>query len=346
MRILYKHIFFPLIIFLFLGCKTEYATKDFIISDIPEKPDYSDISSWAAHPQKKEGILNSFYTNKESLKADVFYIYPTLLTSKDDNNWNSDIYNLENKKRVKDIAIQYQASAWTGAGKIYSPYYRQVHYRSFYEPYTSNGGKKAGLVAYQDIKDAFEYYLKYFNQGRPIILAGHSQGAFHCKLLMRDYFDGKELQNQLVAAYIPGVKVGDSEFESIFHLRGPDETGGYLNWNTFKIKRKPKKGKHPAFYSWKKTQFVTNPITWDNERVSNTDDHKGLFSFDKKIYPKALSVQIYDGVLWSSFPKIDNSNLLLRTISNYHFGDINLFWKDIYENAIVRVNSFYNLKKD
>ena len=95
-----------------------------------------------------------------------------------------------------------------------------------------------------------------------------------------------------------------------------------------------------------KTQFVTNPITWSIERVSNIDDHKGLFSFDKKIYPRALSVKIYDGILWSSFPKIDNSNFMLRTISNYHFGDINLFWKDIYENAILRVKSFYNLKKD
>ena len=160
MKILSKHILLIFIACLFFGCKTEYATKDFIISDIPAKPDYSDISSWAAHPQKKEGILNNFYSNKESLKADVFYIYPTLLTNKDDNNWNSDIYNVENKKRVKDIAIQYQASAWTGAGKVYSPYYRQVHYRSFYEPYTSNGGKKAGIVAYQDIKSAFEYYLK------------------------------------------------------------------------------------------------------------------------------------------------------------------------------------------
>ena len=101
MKILSKHILLVFIGCLFFGCKTEYATKDFIISDIPQKPDYSDISSWAAHPQKKEGILNNFYTNKESLKADVFYIYPTLLTSKDDNNWNSDIYNVENKKELK-----------------------------------------------------------------------------------------------------------------------------------------------------------------------------------------------------------------------------------------------------
>ena len=346
MKIVLKHILLFLIGILFLGCKTEYATKDFLVSEIPDKPNYRDISSWAAHPDIEEGILENYYNNKEILKADVFYIYPTLLTSKNNNNWNSDISNLENKRRVKDIAIKYQASAWTGAGKVYSPYYRQVHYRSFYEPYTSNGGKKAGIVAYQDIKDAFEYYLKYFNNGRPIILAGHSQGAFHCKLLIRDYFDGKELQNQLVAAYIPGVKVQESEFETIPHMMDPEETGGFLNWNTFKIKRKPKKGKHPAFYSWKKNQFVTNPITWNKERASNINDHKGMFSFNGKIYPKAISIKIYEGILWSSFPKIENSNFLLRTMSNYHVGDINLFWKDIYENAILRVNSFYNLKKN
>ena len=60
----------------------------------------------------------------------------SLLTNKNNNNWNSDIYNLENKNKVKDIAIKYQASAWTGAGKVYSPYYRQVHYRSFFEKST------------------------------------------------------------------------------------------------------------------------------------------------------------------------------------------------------------------
>ena len=73
------------------------------------------------------------------------------------SSWNSDIYNEKQKQQVKNIAIKYQASAWASAGKIYSPYYRQVHYRSFYEPYTSKGGKDAGKIAYNDIKNAFEY---------------------------------------------------------------------------------------------------------------------------------------------------------------------------------------------
>ena len=94
-----------------------------------------------------------------------------------------------------------------------------MHYRSFYEPYTSNGGKKAGEIAYDDIRRAFIYYLNNFNNGRPIIIAGHSQGAYHCKTLLKEFFDGKELQNQLVAAYLPGTRVDIEEFKTIHALK-------------------------------------------------------------------------------------------------------------------------------
>lgn len=328
-----------------MGCKSKYATKDFILSESPSPPDYSNLESWAAHPKKNDTIIDIFYNvSKQSLKADVFYIYPTLLTDKKNNSWNSDLQDPKQNQQVKNIAIKYQASAWANAGRIYSPYYRQVHYRSFFEPYTSNGGIKAGIIAYDDIKNSFEYYLKHFNNGRPIIIAGHSQGAYHCKLLLKDYFDGKELQNQLIAAYIPGTRVDKDEFTTINHLNDPKDVKGYLSWNTFRINKKPKKGKHPAHFSWKKEQAVTNPIRWDNSTESKLIEHKGLFFYDKRIYPSSIKIKIYDGLVWSSVPKNIKGSVLLKLISNYHFGDVNLFWKDISENAKLRVDSFYNLK--
>ena len=224
--------------------------------------------------------------------------------------------------------------------------YRQVHYRSFYEPYTSNGGKNAGEIAYDDIRRAFIFYLEKFNQGRPIIIAGHSQGAYHCKTLLKEFFDGKELQNQLVAAYIPGTRVDINEFNTIHALKDPVDIKGYLSWNTFRINKKPKKGKHPAHFSWKKNQFVTNPIKWDESRSGSIEEHKGLLFYDQKIYPNSVDIVIYDGLLWSSVPKGINGSLLLKLIKNYHFGDVNLFWKDISENAKKRVESFYNLAKN
>ncbi len=345
-------IFFRLKLLLFTlisiqSCKIKYATKEFSISEIPIAPDYSKLDSWAAHPQKKDSAIDVFYNvDKNVLKADVFYVYPTLLSNVKDDSWNSDVYDNNQNKQVKNIAIQYQASAWANAGKIYSPLYRQVHYRSFYEPYVSNGGKEAGKIAYKDVRNAFIYYLKNLNNGRPIIIAGHSQGAYHCKMLLKEFFDGKDLQNQLVAAYLPGTRVADNDFKTIQPMKKPNEINGYLSWNTFRINKKPKKGKHPAYFSLNKEQFVTNPITWDIRRKASIKEHKGLFFYDKNIYPKSIRIEINNGVLWSSVPKGINANLILRLINNYHFGDINLFWKDISVNALNRVNSFLKFQKN
>ena len=336
-----------LLIFSLISCKTKYATKEFKYSDTPEVPNYENLESWAAHPSKTDSVIDIFYTTeKKNLKADVFYIYPTLLTDDKNDSWNSNIKDPNQNSVVRNIAIRYQASAWANAGRIYSPLYRQVHYRSFYEPYTSNGGKKAGEIAYDDIRRAFIFYLEKFNQGRPIIIAGHSQGAYHCKTLLKEFFDGKELQNQLVAAYIPGTRVDINEFNTIHALKDPADIKGYLSWNTFRINKKPKKGKHPAHFSWKKNQFVTNPINWDESRSGSIEEHKGLLFYDQKIYPNSVDIVIYDGLLWSSVPKGINGSLLLKLIKNYHFGDVNLFWKDISENAKKRVESFYNLAKN
>lgn len=330
-----------------ISCKTHYSTKDFKITEVPISPDYNNLESWAVHPDRNDSLIDVFYNKKKyDLKADVFYVYPTLLTDKNDNSWNSDTKDIKQIDQIRNLAIKYQASAWANSGRIFSPLYRQVHLRSFYEPYTSNGGIDAGIIAYNDIRRAFINYLENHNKGRPIIIAGHSQGAYHCKNLLKEFFDEKELQNQLVAAYIPGTRVDSNEFSSIFPLKSPTDVKGYLSWNTFRINKKPKKNKHPAHYSWKRNQYVSNPIRWDDSKIANLNEHKGMFFYDRRIYPKTVKIEIYDGIVWSSVPRGVKGNLFLKLINNYHFGDINLFWKDISENARTRVNSFFNLKSD
>ena len=330
-----------LIFFSITSCKSGFSTKEFKLSEIPEAPNYELLSSWAAHPYNDDSLIDKYYsTEKSELKADIFYIYPTLLTSKENDSWNSDIFDTLQNNRVKNIAIQYQASAWANAGRVFSPFYRQVHYRSFFEPYTSNGGIDAGKIAFQDIKNAFDIYLEKFNNGRPIIIVGHSQGAFHAKNLLKEYFDGKELQNQLIAAYLAGIYIDENEFTSINHLNGPNQINGFVNWNTFRMNKKPKKGKHPAYFSWKKNQYVINPITWNTDTITSYDQHKGMLYIDNKIYSKNVRIKVYDGIVWSTIPKKASKNIFFRLINNYHFADINLFWKDISENASNRVKYF------
>jgi hypothetical protein len=50
-------------------------------------------------------------------------------------------------------------------------------------------------------------------------------------------------------------------------------------------------------------------------------------------------------MLWSSLPKIKKRSLL-SFIKNYHFADINLFWKDIQENAVQRTQTWLSQNKE
>ena len=63
---------------------------------------------------------------------------------------------------------------------------------------TSKAGK-AFDFAYEDIKKSFEYYLQHYNNGRPIIIASHSQGTTHALRLLKEFFENKPLQ--LVAVW-------------------------------------------------------------------------------------------------------------------------------------------------
>ena len=67
----------------------------------------------------------------------------------------------------------------------------------------------------EDVKNAFEYYLKNENKGRPIIIASHSQGTTHAIRLLKEFFDGKDLSKQLVCAYLVGMGVKKDSYEKL-----------------------------------------------------------------------------------------------------------------------------------
>ena len=230
-------------------------------------------------------------------------------------------------------AVKYQASAWSKAANLYVPFYRQAHYRIFFEPFKDQG-IEAWNTAFNDIKNAFQYYLENYNKGNPIIIASHSQGSMHAKDLIKLFFDEKPLKRQLVAAYLVGTKILPNEFKTIQSMSKPDEFGGFVSWNSFKM------GKFPKNYNeWFAGGVTTNPITWDNSKNSLKKQHKGLLSKDLNIYPESVTVKVKDGLLWTSIPDIPGK-FFLTFIKNYHFADINLFWKDIQLNALQRLKAW------
>ena len=318
---------------LFFSCKTHYKTATFSAQSTPKTPDYSQADAWAALPGNYPSSVDFCAPYPENPQADVFYIYPTLFSDPKDSGWNADIYQPSTRREVLQQAIKYQASAWLQAAKLYAPFYRQAHYRIFIDPY-KKGGAPAWEVAYADVRSAFEYYLEHYHQGRPIIIASHSQGSMHAKRLLAEFFDQKPLQEKLVAAYLVGTRVAEDEYQALPPLWEPDATGGILSWNTYKQGKLPKK-----FDRWYKGGLTTNPVSWNRQDKTPARQHKGVLYRDMEVYPQSLSVERANGMLWSTVPYVPK-RVLLKLIKNYHFADINLFWEDIRQNALLRVQSW------
>jgi len=316
-------------------------------SKTPEQPNYSTVMSWAALPCTKDAA--DTFAGKGKLKdeqmnatADVFFIHPTSFTKKPKgvNLWNGDIHDEELNRMTDEGSIRYQASVFNGSGKIYAPRYRQAHYYSYFTTDTASA-KKAFDLAYQDVKNAFEYYLKNYNKGRPIIIAAHSQGTTHAITLIKDFFDGKPLSNHLVCAYIVGMPVYDTLFQNIKPCENANQTGCYCTWRTFAVGYYPK-----DYVETAKLAVCTNPLTWSiNNTYAEAKLNKGgiLREMDK-IIPKLCDAQVGDGVLRINKPHFKGSRLF--NIKNYHIVDYNLFFVNIRENVANRTKIFMdNAKK-
>jgi hypothetical protein len=246
------------------GCnKGNYQLKShFSEKLIPTQPDYSKTENWAALPTKndpadKVPIKSNLKDGQAMAKVDVFFLHPTIFTKQPKNQyeWNADVNDAEMNNLVDNSTILNQASAFNGSGKIYAPRYRQSHYHVFVTA-DKEDKKKSLDLAYTDIKAAFEFYLKNYNQGRPIVIASHSQGTVHATRLIKEYFDGKPLQKQLVAAYIIGIAIQPNVFENIIPCKSGDETGCFVSWNTYGKDFYPKSHK-----SGLNTSSTTNPLT-------------------------------------------------------------------------------------
>mgnify|MGYP000889278684 CR=1 FL=1 len=321
--------------------KKQYGPeKSFFETPEPPKPDYSNPNHWAALPSKQDPsdfIPKGIPTvNFEHLKADVFFVHPTiyLYKPKTEYGWNGDVNDEYLNKKVDKSTIKYQASIFNAAGKVYAPRYRQAHIHAFRTQDIKQGDAALNL-AYQDVKEAFEYYLKNFNQGRPFIIAGHSQGTIHAAHLIRDLVDGKELSKKLVAAYLVGIPIPRDSFKVLKPCATPWENSCLISWSTYA------EGYAPPYFSYENCVAI-NPLTWTLDTLpAPYECNRGavLRNFNK-IHPEISNGRLHNGMLWIGRPNIFGASLL--QMENYHIGDYNIFYINVRENAVLRVQNYLN----
>jgi Protein of unknown function (DUF3089) len=217
----------------------------------PPKPnDYADGKTWLCRPGRQDACAIDHTTtvvaadgklSKETWTADpnapidCFYVYPTIST---DPTPNSDM----NADPAELNVIKQQFARFASKCKPYAPLYRQVTLvglRRMLAP-----GATVTLdqgLQYDDVKDAWNYYLKNDNQGRGVVLVAHSQGSFILNRLIKDEIDGKPIQSKLVSAILlgttlavpKGIDVGGS-FQKVPLCHAATQTGCVITFASFR----------------------------------------------------------------------------------------------------------------
>ena len=332
------------IISVLLGCNT-IPKGNF---EVPGKdtPDYSDLYYWASSPFKEDPADRTpgqdLKNNQSEAKADVFFIHPTTYTNQRGNNkWNGDIHDEALNIKTDQGTILFQASVYNGAARIFAPRYRQAHLHSFYtkDPDQKKEGNKALDFAYKDVKSAFQYYLNHHNNGRPIIIGAHSQGTTHAGRLIKDFFEEKDLMDQLVVAYLVGMPVKEDYFDKLKPCESEKELQCFCSWRSYQ------RNYLPNYHQPNSNIVVTNPLSWktDDQYIAKELNQGTLLrDFDEGLLPGISDAQVYEDFLWVTKPKFKGS--IFVQFKNYHIADYNLFYANIRENVINRVDEFVRVK--
>jgi DUF3089 family protein len=216
-----------------------------------DKNDYSKPESWLCRPGRADDACASDLTTtviaadgtmtKETWTAnpkapiDCFYVYPTVSA---DPAPNSDMAAGNEERNV----VRQQFARFASQCRPFAPMYRQVTLMGLRSA-LSSGGKLAldQGTGFNDVLEAWNYYLKNDNNGRGVVLIAHSQGSYVVTRLIAEEIDGKPIQSRLISAILMGANVAvpkgkdvGGAFKNIPLCRSADQTGCLISFMSFR----------------------------------------------------------------------------------------------------------------
>lgn len=274
--------------------------------------------------------------------VDLFLVCPTVDTLDEEN------MSLENDvmKGYFAGALEMERGLYDESARMYAPYYRQMAMNGYKQDPAERERRLA--FAYKDVSDAFEYYLENENNGRPIILAGFSQGSDMVYRLMMDYFDSEEMQQQLVAAYAIGWACTEDmvkEYPQIKPAQSEDDLGTVISFDC-----EAPEVEETIVYPKGQKAYSINPLNWKTDSTpadkSQNAGSRFMKSNGKLVSESEKLCGCYiDGergalkvtdVTSEQYPaKID-----IFPEGAYHIYDYQFFFKNLQENVKHRVELY------
>ena len=301
---------------------------------LPPAPDYADSSWWAALPDRQDPADVSpaglDVDRQSTAPADVFFVHPTTFITSE--GWNQPTRDhIEANTMLNEWVLKAQASAFNGCCRVFAPRYRQATIASFLD--TSGNGTKALELAYQDVVAAFNYYIENLGNSRPLIIAGHSQGAQHTHRLIREVLSEDLIRDRLVAAYTIGQPFQPGERLPVCETA--DQTGCQISWNSQTANARTVIGQPGG--------LCVNPLTWSTgEARASALLNLGSVDFtaDSKVEQGVVDAQCKDGLLLLTEVVSENFAHMPFGPGNYHRYEFSLYYMNIRQNAENRVAAF------
>jgi hypothetical protein len=219
-------------------------------------PDYSQPATWICRPGADEictADQDATIVYADGRKApqkfvpamnpttDCFYLYPTV--SEEETPYSDLAASPEIKKVVNS-----QLGRLASRCRVFAPIYRQATMAHLRQRMSGTSVTESDIPML-DVETAWDYYLKHDNQGRGVVLIGHSQGTILLQKLLATRIDGTPQQKLLVSAFLSGdpslgVPHGKSVGGTLPHIptcSSAAQTGCVYVWGSYFADDKPER---------------------------------------------------------------------------------------------------------
>ena len=301
----------------------------------------------------KTGEPTSMYAQTENwayletgktASADVFFICPTVYGGEEDR-FNMSMDDEEAKEDFLG-ATNMEKGIYDQDARFFAPCYRQAALNVYELPVEERETYLS--MAYEDVKDAFTYYLEHYNNGQPIILAGFSQGADMSIRLLKDCFADDGVNHLLVACYAIGWSITEEELAEYPPLRfaaSEDDTGVIVSFNS-----EGENVTDSLIIPAGTRTLAINPLNWKTDGTpAAKEENLGACFTD------------YGGNIVTEIPQLTGAYIdaergalkvpdvtpeeyppVLTIFSDgvYHLYDYQFFYRNLQENVGVRLNAY------
>ena len=323
---------------------------------MPEGASYAQADLWIARPDipgNPASWTPAGFTATAEPQASVFFVHPTSFL--ESSAWNAPLDDEESQMRAR-LFVRSQASAFNSIGAIWAPKYRQAAFGAFLT--NEQNARRALDFAYRDVLAAYEEFLRQAPDGRPIILAAHSQGSLHLMRLLQERISGAPEADRIVAAYLIGWPVSVTADLPALPLPACERAGQtncLVSWQSFGEPADPKQvtdvydaSVGPSGVARAGSAMVcTNPLTGAAGGSAGAEANLGTLvphadfseaEFRRGAVPARCDLRGF--LLIGDNDSAPEMGPYVLPGNNYHVYDYALFWANIRADAERRLAAF------